>query len=127
MPSIINKIAPEEHFSGPDLQPSINDVAFFDPQVLGSIEAALPEFAEQRLLAMDRAGISIAVLSQTAPGVQAMEDAALAAELAQRVNDFLHTRLELAPARFRGFACLALQNVEAASNELSGCTPALCP
>lgn len=121
MPSIINKIALEEHFSGPDLQPSINDVAFFDPQVLGSIEAALPEFAEQRLLAMDRAGISIAVLSQTAPGVQAMEDAALAVELAHRVNDFLHTRLELAPARFRGFACLALQNVEAACNELKRC------
>lgn len=59
-------------------------MAFFDPQVLGRTKAALPEVAQQRLLAVDRAGISIAVLSQTAPGVQAMEDAVPAVELAHR-------------------------------------------
>ncbi|QNI71379.1 amidohydrolase family protein [Cyanobium sp. NS01] len=121
MPRILNKIALEEHFSAPGLEPTINEVAFFDPGVLAGIEAALPELAEQRLLAMDRAGIAIAVLSQTAPGVQSIRDKALAVELAQRVNDFLHTRMALAPARFRGFACVALQDVDAACNELKRC------
>ncbi|QPN58119.1 amidohydrolase [Synechococcus sp. CBW1107] len=121
MPGIVNKIALEEHFSAPGLEPSINEVSFFDPEVFPIIEAALPEIAEHRLLAMDRAGISIAVLSQTLPGVQSMGDVALAVDLARRGNDFLHTRIALAPERFRGFACLALQDVDAACNELKRC------
>ncbi|MCP9771432.1 amidohydrolase [Synechococcus sp. Tobar12-5m-g] len=121
MQKITNKIALEEHFSAPRLQPSIKDVAFFDPEVLRAIEVALPEFQDQRLRAMDQAGISIAVLSQTAPGVQSIRDSVLAAELAHEANDFLHRRIETAPKRFRGFACLALQDVDRACDELKRC------
>lgn len=121
MQKITNKIPLEEHFSAPKLQPSIKDVAFFDPEVLRAIEVALPEFQDQRLRAMDQAGISIAVLSQTAPGVQSIRDSALAAELAHEANDFLHRRIEIAPKRFRGFACLALQDVDCACDELKRC------
>ncbi|MCT0218937.1 amidohydrolase family protein [Synechococcus sp. CS-1329] len=125
MPELISKIALEEHFSAPGLEPSINDVAFFDPEVLATIEAALPELAEQRLRVMDQAGISMAVLSQTAPGVQAIGDAHHAVDLAHRANDFLHTRTAFDPARFRGFACVALQDVEAACSELKRCVQEL--
>ncbi|MCP9848239.1 amidohydrolase family protein [Cyanobium sp. Morenito 9A2] len=121
MPSITDKVALEEHFTAPGLEPSINDVAFFDPDVLRTIEVALPEFSDQRLKAMDLAGISLSVLSQTAPGVQSIQDAALAVELAHRANDFLNKRIDLAPKRFRGFACVALQDVEAACSELKRC------
>ena len=66
----LNKIALEEHFSIEALLPTEDQVAFFDPQVLAQIEPLLPELAEQRLSNMDKAGIEIAVLSQTAPGIQ---------------------------------------------------------
>ena len=70
----INKIALEEHFSIRELLPTSEELEFFDPQVLGVIEPLLPELAEQRLANMDKAGIEIAVLSQTAPGIQAIAE-----------------------------------------------------
>lgn len=121
MPKITNKVALEEHFSAPGLEPSIKDVAFFDPDVLRGIEVSLPEVSEQRVQVMDQAGIAIAVLSQTAPGVQSMQDAELAVGLARKANDFLQSRIALVPQRFRGFACLALQDVERACDELKRC------
>ena len=125
MQTITNKIALEEHFCAPGLEPSIKDVAFFDPEVLRSIELALPEVSEQRLKAMDSAGISIQVLSQTAPGVQSIKAAADAVELARRANDCLQKHIEFAPERFRGFACLPLQDVDTACDELKRCVEEL--
>ncbi len=112
---------PRGELQCPKLQPSIKDVAFFDPEVLRAVEVALPEFQDQRLRAMDQAGISIAILSQTAPVVQSIRDSALATELAHEANDVLHQRIETAPKRFRGFACLALQDVDSACDELKRC------
>ena len=63
------KIALEEHFSIQELLPTPAELEFFDPQVLNRIEPLLPELADRRLTAMDQAGIEIAVLSQTAPGI----------------------------------------------------------
>ena len=67
---------------------------------------------------MDAAGISVAVLSQTAPGVQTEPDAATAVDMARRSNDFLAARIAETPTRFRGLAAVALQNVDAAIAEL---------
>jgi hypothetical protein len=44
---------------------------------------------------MDKAGISVAVLSQTAPGVQSIPDKKLAVEMAERAKNFLKTRIDL--------------------------------
>ena len=70
---------------------------------------------------MDLAGIEIAVLSQTAPGVQASMTASDANELAQRTNDHLQKQILLKPERFRGFACLGMQDVASACDELRRC------
>ena len=121
----IEKIALEEHFCAPGLEPSIEDVSFFDPDILKGIERQLVEISEQRLQLMDRSGIAIAVLSQTAPGVQSLRDPELAAELAKRANQFLKQRINAAPDRFRGFACVALQDVGSACDALRWCVEEL--
>ena len=117
----LHKIALEEHFSIRELLPTSMELEFFDPQVLDVIESLLPELAEQRLANMDKAGIEIAVLSQTAPGIQAISNSADASAMARHANDALHTSIELQPRRFRGFAALNLQDIDAACAELKRC------
>ena len=117
----INKIALEEHFSIGDLLPTSEELEFFDPQVLGAIEPLLPELAEERLANMDKAGIEIAVLSQTAPGIQAIAESTEASAIARCANNALHAAIEQQPRRFRGFAALNLQDVDAACAELKRC------
>ena len=117
----MHKIALEEHFSIRELLPTSEELEFFDPQVLDVIESLLPELAEQRLANMDKAGIEIAVLSQTAPGIQAISNSPDASAMARHANDALHTSIELQPRRFRGFAALNLQDIDAACAELKRC------
>ena len=117
----INKIALEEHFSIRELLPTSEALEFFDPQVLDVIEPLLLELAETRLANMDNAGIEIAVLSQTAPGIQAISDSSEASTMARHANDALHTSIALQPQRFRGFAALNLQDIDAACAELKRC------
>lgn len=118
----MKKIALEEHFSGPGFEKYLEEVRpLFDPDVLRDIEELLPEFDEKRLASMDAAGIEIAVLSQTAPGVQSEPDAARAAKAARAGNDFLARQLSLHPSRYRGFACLAMQDPLSAVQELERC------
>ena len=93
----INKIALEEHFSIGELLPTSEELEFFDPQVLRAIEPLLPELAEQRLAHMDKAGIEIAVLSQTAPGIQAIAESSEASAMARFANDALHAAIEQQP------------------------------
>ena len=121
----INKIALEEHFSIGDLLPTSEELEFFDPQVLGAIEPLLPELAEERLANMDKAGIEIAVLSQTAPGIQAIAESTEASAIARCANNALHAAIEQQPRRFRGFAALNLQDIDAACAELRRCVSEL--
>ena len=117
----INKIALEEHFSIGELLPTSAELEFFDPQLLGVIEPLLPELAEKRLAHMDKAGIEIAVLSQTAPGIQAIADSSEASAMASHANDALHAAIKQQPRRFRGFAALNLQEIDTACAELKRC------
>ena len=121
----INKIALEEHFSIRELLPTSEELEFFDPQVLGAIEPLLPELAEQGLANMDKAGIEIAVLSQTSPGIQAIADSPEASAMARHANDALHAAIEQQPRRFRGLAALNLQDVDTACAELKRCVSEL--
>lgn len=118
----MRKIALEEHFSGPGFEKYLQAVRDqFDPAVLSSIEALLPEFNEKRLAAMDAAEIEIAVLSQTAPGVQNESDTGIALRSARASNDFLAAQISLYPKRYRGFSCLPLQDPFGAAEELERC------
>ncbi|NBO82530.1 MAG: amidohydrolase [Betaproteobacteria bacterium] len=115
----MGKIALEEHFNAPVFSSKLPDL--FSPDVLGPIEERLAEFNEQRLQAMDTGGIEITVLSQTSPGVSQLHDRQAAIEAAQACNDYLAKNIRLNPSRYRGFACVPLQDPQAAAIELERC------
>jgi 2,3-dihydroxybenzoate decarboxylase len=77
--------------------------------------------SDKRIAAMDAAGIDIFVLSQTSPGVQAETNADLAVQRASQSNKEMRDEINQHPTRYRGFANLAMQNVQAACDELKKC------
>lgn len=119
----LRKIALEEHFTTPQLSayttagayPSINRSGF------AQFEKPLGEFGTARLEAMDQAGIDLAVLSATSPGVQAEHDPLRASQCAREANDFLAREIQKMPQRYAGFAHLPLQSAKAAAAELRRC------
>ena len=122
----MKKIALEEHFL-----PSILTEQW-EPTVAGMprstydlIKSRLGDTGSQRLDNMDAAGIDIAVLSVAGPGVQVVRDTAEATRLARQANDDLAARIAVHPDRYVGFAHLALQDAEAAANELERCVRTL--
>lgn len=67
---------------------------------------------------MDDAGIDIAVLSLSTPGVHT-GDSAKARSLARQCNEFSAELIHARPDRFGSFACLPLPDVDASLEELS--------
>lgn len=67
---------------------------------------------------MDDAGIDVAVVSLSTPGVHT-GDNAKARVLARRSNEFSAELIRSRPDRFGGFACLPLPDVDASLEELS--------
>src|SRR5882724_5192904 len=67
---------------------------------------------------MDDAGIDVAVVSLSTPGVHT-GDGAKARALARRCNEFSAELVHSRPERFGGFACLPLPDVDASLEELS--------
>lgn len=113
----MRKIALEEHFTTPELakyvaRPTQSDSIFAD------IEKRLADFDQLRLETMDKAGIDVAVLSVTTPGVQSEPDAKLAVGLARSANDLLAREVQKRPRRYAGFAHVAMQDAGAAADEL---------
>ncbi|MCX0274407.1 amidohydrolase family protein [Nocardia zapadnayensis] len=81
-------------------------------------EHRLRDVGHERLAAMDAHGVTVQVLSPTAPGIQIEPDPAKATRLAVRTNDWLAEVVASAPDRFAGFATVALQDPAAAVREL---------
>ncbi len=121
----MRKIALEEHFLPPDLgsygRASHLAADRLDPHVFRRFEERLSDFGPMRLAAMDDAGIDVAVLSVTTPGVQAEPDTSLAIRRAKIANDFLAREIQRRPKRYAGFAHLPLQDANAAADELERC------
>lgn len=67
---------------------------------------------------MDDAGIDVAVVSLSTPGVHT-GDSAKARALARRCNEFMAELIQERPDRFGGFACLPLPDVDASLKELA--------
>lgn len=114
--SLSGKIALEEHF----------DFAATESTSYGSFGG--PEFQRQikdlgrgRLAEMDRGGVEICILSLVAIGIQSILNPNRAVEVARRANDHLAEGIAKNPKRFRGFAALALQDPNAAAQELTRC------
>ncbi|MGD0561812.1 MAG: amidohydrolase family protein [Roseiarcus sp.] len=122
----MRKIALEEHFTRPEM----SAYAQYGGSSRGSpvfegFQERLLDFGEMRLEAMDRAGIDLAVLSVTTPGVQAEPDTNVAIKRARIENDFLAREITKHPTRYAGFAHLPLQDAAAAADELSRCVEQL--
>jgi len=122
----MKKIALEEHFITPGLEPYLLPAM---PAVSDDsrkhLLALLSDFGDQRLAAMDAAGVGVAVLSISGPGVQTEPDAAKATKLAKHANDELAKEVQKRPDRYGGFAHLAMQDAGAAADELERCVKEL--
>jgi 2,3-dihydroxybenzoate decarboxylase len=115
----MKKIALEEHFLTPALVPHMRAaMPKVPPEGAEALTNLMLDFGERRLQAMDTAGVDVAVLSISGPGVQAEPDAVLAVKLARDANDALAAEVERRSDRYRGFAHLPMQDVPAAIAEL---------
>jgi 2,3-dihydroxybenzoate decarboxylase len=120
----VMKIAIEEHFDSPGTAQEAYDAAIFSHfpvEATQKIQRIVSDVDDGRIAAMDSDGIDFMVLSQTTPGVQIEKDTAKATRLAREANDFLAERIRRHPARFGGFAHLALQDPMNAADELERC------
>jgi 2,3-dihydroxybenzoate decarboxylase len=122
----VKKIALEEHFTRPELSAySHRPQSSLNSPILRKFEARLLEFDSLRLEAMDEAGIDLAVLSVTTPGVQGEPDVNVAIKRAREANDFLAREVRKRPTRYAGFAHLPLHDAKAAADELTRCVEQL--
>lgn len=85
----------------------------------------LSEFGHGRLDIMDEHGIDFAVLSLSGPGIQIEPDTNKAVRLARFANDKLAEEMQKNPSRYGGFAHLAMQDPNAAADELERCVKQL--
>ena len=121
-PSPLGKIALEEHFLIPDF------VGYFaetypniSPAIRGFGTGVLQDLGDRRIEVMDQNHIDYVVLSIAGPGVQVERDAGLAQRRAKAANDFLAGEISKRPARYGGFAHLAMQDPAEAAVELERC------
>jgi predicted TIM-barrel fold metal-dependent hydrolase len=113
----------EEHFATKEVveawesaEPRWQDLAMKGSLSSDKAERLL-DFGPRRLAAMDDAGIDVAVLSLTTPGVQNL-DPSSAVELARSANDQLAAAVRSQPDRYQGFATLPTPSPEIAAKEL---------
>ena len=114
------KIALEEHFVIAETAE-----ASYGSSRSSELRVTLEEIGEKRISEMDRGGVEICVLSLVGPGVQGVANVSKAAEVAKRANDHLAEQIGKYPKRFRGFAALAMQDPQAAADELTRCVKQL--
>jgi predicted TIM-barrel fold metal-dependent hydrolase len=82
--------------------------------------AKLSNISDERVAAMDAAGIDMQVLSLNSPGVE-QADVSDAIACARDANDYLAEAVKAHPSRFAGFASLPVQSPEQAAVELDRC------
>jgi 2,3-dihydroxybenzoate decarboxylase len=119
----MKKIALEEHVIFPDFLEDTrsSDFTAMTPQDAADFEIRLLDVDDLRIETMDNAGIDISVLSLTSPGIQGIADPELAQQMAVKANDLLAERIARHPDRFRGFACLSMDDPLKAAAELERC------
>ncbi len=113
------KIALEEHFITPDLlEYCVKAMPAVSAEAKKQIVARLSDFDALRLETMDQAGITLAVLGISGPGVQAESDVQRAIRRAKDANDRLAKEIVKKPKRYAGFAHLPMQAPQEAADEL---------
>jgi predicted TIM-barrel fold metal-dependent hydrolase len=116
------KITLEEHFA---IQATLNDSKVFGAHVWEKLGPRLLDIQDMRLKEMDKHGVELMILSLTAPAVQAIPDVKRAVAVARQANDVLAENVRKRPDRFAAFAALAMQDPEAAAEELGRCVKEL--
>ncbi len=81
------------------------------------IMRCLVDMDELRIQHMDEAGIDVAVMALTSPGVQVM-DTPTAVSFARTANDYLAAAIRRHPTRFAGMIAVAPQDPAAAAKEI---------
>ncbi|KAL3486480.1 hypothetical protein BJX62DRAFT_246802 [Aspergillus germanicus] len=128
------KIALEEAiathvFNATNTLPPVNGTAelpYVDTAYVADVKDRLTN-VEARIQAMDAAGVDLAVLSLTMPGIEGIFDTPVAVETARKVNDEIHeiyTSGKYA-SRFRAFGCVAMQDPTKAAAEAERCVKQL--
>jgi predicted TIM-barrel fold metal-dependent hydrolase len=111
----------EEHYVTADVIDAWRklDLRWQDPSTSANdVERRLLSLDNERLSVMDDAGVDTQVLSLTTPGLWNLE-AAEAVALQTACNDRLADAVHAHPDRLHGFATVAVQNPDAAAEELS--------
>jgi gamma-resorcylate decarboxylase len=112
------KIALEEHVA---IGPTLGDSQVFGAHVWNDLGPRLLDVQGIRLREMDKHGIEMMILSLNAPAVQAIHDVKTAIAVARQANDALAAEVRKRPDRFAAFAALPMQDLEAATAELTHC------
>lgn len=114
--SMPGKIALEEHF---DFSATVKSsyASFGGPEFQRQIQ----DLGSGRIAEMDRGGVEVCIVSLVGPGIQAIPNPRQAVDVARRANDHLAEGIAKNPKRLKGFAALALQDPEAAAQELTRC------
>lgn len=121
----------ENHFAATDWLAAVrrNDIqtpawaiSMFDPA--SPVSAKLTDLGEGRIKLMDEAGIDVAVLSLSAPGIEQFEPRA-ATKMAKEANDELAAAIGKHQDRFLGFAALSARDTDAAVSEFERCVKEL--
>jgi len=110
------KIGLEEHFA---IQETIgNSQRYFHPEAWPEFSRRLLDLMEIRINEMDKYGMQMMILSLNSPAIQAIYDRKQAVEVAKKANDTMAEAIQKNPKRFRGFAALPMQDVDAAILEM---------
>ena len=113
------KIGLEEHFA---IEETIMDShGFLAEKIWPELKSRLLDIEEKRVEFMDKYGVEMMILSLNAPAIQAIPDADIAIQTAQKSNNFLAEQIQNRPDRFAGLAALPMQDPEAAIRELERC------
>lgn len=119
-------IALEEHFMLPEFEGYLHETQQnLRGGLVDKVITPLSDFGHRRLDIMDEHGIDYAVLSLSGPGVQIEPDTKKAIRLSRYANDKLAEEMQKCPGRYGGFAHLAMQDPQAAANELERCVKQL--
>ncbi len=128
----MRKIATEEAFSIPEIADALEEVAatpsldsdywlvdaIYGAESKSPLRSKLLDLEDERLAEMDANGVSMHLLSLTAPGVQ-MFDADTACGLAELANDRLAEVVRRHPDRFAGLATFAPHAPRRAAEEMA--------
>ena len=124
------KIALEEHMSTKIFNPTQTlppqgrtaELPYANREFVDDIEDRLTNI-DARIEGMDRAGVALAIISLTMPGIEGIFEPTVAVEMARKVNDEIHQLYTAGPhaKRFRAFGVVPMQDPAAATVELERC------